>query len=202
MSLEGIIERIYSDARKEAEKIIADAEKEARSIEEQCKKEAEEYFLRQKEALQESYNRKKERVMLTRRLEVRKSMLKVKQDWMEKAFSLAYKKLLDQPFEDYRALMITLIKRFSQSGDEEVVFGKKGDDKFLKDLIDELNKKYATRFTLSSKRGDFSWGFILRKGKVETNMSIDSLFRYKRMDLEQRAWELFEANGETRDADT
>jgi len=195
MSLEGIIERIISDARKEEEIILSAAKEEARNIEEQCRKEADEYFLKQKEALYEAYKRQKERLVLNLRLEARKSMLRVRQDWMEKAFSLAYKKLIDQPLKEYKSLMFTLIHSFSLSGDEEVVFGKKGDDKFLKDLINELNKEKATRFTLSSERGDFPWGFILRKGKVETNMSIDSLFRYKRMDLEQKAWELFEANG-------
>jgi hypothetical protein len=86
-----------------------------------------------------------------------------------------------------------LIIKVSRTNDEEVIFGKKGDAKFLDGVVTELNKKVKGKYSLSKKRGDFPWGFVLKKEKVEINMSIDSLFKYKRAELERKVWEIFNA---------
>ncbi|MFW6138272.1 MAG: hypothetical protein ACOC7U_03770, partial [Spirochaetota bacterium] len=143
--------------------------------------------------LDNNYRKQKERAVLNRRLEVRKSVLQTRQKWMDKAFSKAYQRLIDQPLSEYSDCVKSLISKVSSSQDEQVVFGTKGEDDFLKNLIDELNREKGAGFSLAPERGNFSWGFTLRKGKVETNMSINSLFRYKRDDLEQKAWELLNA---------
>ncbi len=194
MSVEGIIDRIIADAEVEAKNIIDEAEGEAESILEKGKQKAEEYFDRQKKRLDEKYRREKERRILNRRLDRRKNMLQARQKWMNKAFSMAYRNLVDQPPEVYKTLIASLIERVSVSKDEEVVFGKKGDDILIEEIVKTLNSSKNTKFTRAAERGEFPWGFVLRKGKVEINMSIDSLFKYKRTDLEQGAWGLFNAN--------
>ncbi len=194
MSVEGIIERILSDAQMQAEEIKKHADQRASAVVEEGKQEAEKYFEKQKKRLEDKYNQEKEHAVLNRRLQQRKQILEARQKWMDAAFEAAYKKLVKQPFADYRELMKKLILRVTATKDETVVFGAKGEDKELKKLIDELNSEAKSSFTLSKERGGFSWGFILRRGKIETSMSIDSLFRYKRNDLEQKAWELFNAS--------
>ena len=193
MSVEGIIDRIIADAQDEARSIIHDAEKEAESLEKQGMREADEYFDRRRAQLEEYYRREKERAILNKRLDQRKNMLQARQKWMDRAFSDAFEMLVDQPIDEYKELVIDLIVKVSRSNDEEVVFGKKGDAKFLEKLIAELNKKSKGKFAISKKRGDFPWGFILKKEKVEINMSIGSLFKYKRTDLERTVWEIFNA---------
>jgi V/A-type H+-transporting ATPase subunit E len=193
MSVEGIIDRIIADAEAEAKKIIDEAKQEASAIKEKGKKEAEEYYERQLHLIDEKYRREKERAILNKRLEQRKNMLQARQKWMDRAFQDAYKRLVDQPKSDYKDLLIALIKRVSHTKDEEVIFGKKGEKKILEEIVAQLNKKDGGNFTLSKERRDFTWGFVLKKGKVEINMSIDSLFKYKRADLEQKAWEIFNA---------
>ena len=194
MSVEGIVDRIIADAEAEAKKIMDSAQEEARSISEEGKREAEKYFEKQKSLLDEKYRREKERMVLNKRLDQRKNMLRARQKWMDRAFSDAYKMLVDQPLSGYKQLVISLIDRVSHSQGEEVVFGRKGEEKFLEGLIKELNKRKKRKFTLSKERRDFPWGFVLKKEKVEINMSIDSLFKYKRVDLEQKAWEIFNAD--------
>lgn len=193
MSVEGIIDRIIADAEAEAREIISGAESEAQGISEDGRREAERYFESQKSQLDEQYRREKERAVLNKRLEQRKNMLQARQKWMDRAFTDAYEMLVGQQLSEYRDLITSLIVKVSQTKDEEVVFGKKGDTKYLEGLIKDLNNKTKGKFTLLKKKGDFPWGFVLRKGKVEINMSIDSLFKYKRTDLEQRAWEIFNA---------
>jgi vacuolar-type H+-ATPase subunit E/Vma4 len=156
-------------------------------------REAEEYYRSQLNLIEERHRREKERAILNRRLEQRKRILQSRQRWMDRAFREAYDALVDQPGEEYTKLMVRLVLQASVSKDESVQFGTKGGDGIIESVIDEANAQSGGNFTLEKERGDFPWGFILKKEKVETNMSIDSLFTYRRSDLEQRAWELFNA---------
>ncbi len=194
MSVEGIKDRIIADAKKEAENIINHAKEEAKSIIETGKREAQEYFGKRRKLLEDEYRKEKERAILNKRLELRKKLLEARQVWMDRAFADAYKRLVDQDLKEYKDLMVQLISKVSRSRDEEIIFGKKGEDVYLKEIVDELNEKTKGDFTLSKARRDFPWGFVLKRGSVETNMSINSLFKYKRNDLEQKAWELFNAD--------
>lgn len=191
MSVEGIIERIIFEAKEEAKKIISNAKTEADDIVESLKKEADGYFENQKKQLENKYRNNKERAILSNRLENRKGLLQVRQKWMDEAFNSAYKALADQPFRDYHKLVIKLIGSISSDKDEEILFGKKGSDTELKKLVSDLNKGLNGKFTLAKERGNFEWGFILRKGKIKTDVTINSLFRYNRDELEQRSWEIF-----------
>lgn len=194
MSVEGIIDHIIAEAESEAKRIIDDAQNEAETIKEKAKSEADEYFEKQMHLIDEKYRREKERMTLNKRLDQRKNMLQARQKWMDEAFSNGYKILIDQSLPDYKKLLISLIEKVSQSNDEKVIFGKKGTKILIDEVIKEISGKKGMNFSLSDERGDFQWGFVLRKGKVEINMSIDSLFKYKRTDLEQKAWEIFNAN--------
>jgi V/A-type H+-transporting ATPase subunit E len=194
MSIEGIQTRIIEDAKKEAESIVGEAKKEAKAIDEANNREAGSYFEKKLKLLDEQYGKEMERKILSRRLELRKKLLDARQKWMDKAFQDAYQGLVEQDLGEYKSLMIELISKVSLHRDEEIIFGKKGDEKLLGQIVDELNRKTKGNFTLSKEKRDFPWGFILRKRNVETNMSIDSLFRYKRNDLEQQAWEIFDAD--------
>lgn len=193
MSVEGILERIIADARGQADAIMAEAREREQAILAEGQREAEEYHRQQLECLEERYRREKERAILNRRLDQRKSLLEVRQRWMDKAFSEAYARLVEQPMEEYAALMRKLIAASSTSGDETIVFGTKGSEAELRKIVESAGRERGGSFSLAGERGDFPWGFILRKGKVETKVSIDSLFRYRRSDLEQKAWELFNA---------
>jgi vacuolar-type H+-ATPase subunit E/Vma4 len=194
MSVEGIIARIMSDAEQETGAILDEARRQAEAVQSDNRREAEEYQEKQRGILDERHRKEMQRAILNRRLEQRKRILSTRQYWMDRAFEESRRKLVDQPLKEYQLLMKSLIPRVSSTKDEEIQFGAKGGDADLKALVSGLNRETGGAFTLAGKRGDFAWGFILRKGKVETNMSIDSLFKYKRSDLEQKAWELFDAD--------
>ncbi len=194
MSVDGIIDRILSDARAQAEEIQHGAQERVSALTEEGKREAEKYFQTQRQRLEEKYSREMEHAVLNRRLQQRKQVLQARQKWMDRAFEEAFKKLVDQPVSEYSSLIGALILSVSTTKDETVVFGEKGGEKDPKKIIDDLNRESDNNFSLAGERGSFQWGFVLKKGKIETSMSIDSLFRYKRNDLEQRAWELFNAS--------
>ena len=142
MSVEGIIDRIIADAESEAKKIVDEAQNEATTISENGKKEADVYFERQKLLLDEKYRREKERMTLNKRLEQRKNMLQARQKWMDKAFSDAYKILVNQPLTAYKKLLVSLVRSVSQSKDEEIIFGKKGEKSFLQERTIKVKAYY------------------------------------------------------------
>lgn len=193
MSIKSILERILSDAEKEAYKIIKKAEDEANSIIEKEKQEAEEYFKNRLMEIEQHYKREKERAILNTRLEVRKNILGAKQRWMDRAFNEAFEKLKNETLEEYSNHIKSMLGTITDVKDGELSFGKKGDDNFLKKLVDEINRREKTNFKLMKNRENFDWGFILRKGKVETNFSLESLFTYSRPEIEQKAWGIFNA---------
>ncbi len=193
MSIESILERILSDAQSEADEIIKKAEEEAKRIIEKEKSEAEEYFKKRLSEIDHHYKREKERAILNKRLEVRKNILGAKRGWMNKAFEEAFDRLKNESIEEYSTHIKGLIKSIPDVKDGELIFGRKGDDNFLKKLVDEINKREKTSFKLIKDREDFEWGFILRRGKIETNLSLESLFTYSRADIEQKAWEILNA---------
>jgi vacuolar-type H+-ATPase subunit E/Vma4 len=199
MSVEGIIEKILGEARNASRAIVEGARKEAEGIRAEERREAAEYYEKQRALLEEQYRKEKERAVLNKRLETRKNTLGVRQQWLERAFDEAYKALIDQPLTEYKETLLRLIGAASKAKDEEIVFGRKGSKAFFEEIVSELKKgkgagEPGPKFTLSPDSGDFPWGFILRKGKVEVNMSIDSLFKYRRTELEQKAWEMFDAD--------
>jgi V/A-type H+-transporting ATPase subunit E len=194
MSVQGIIDRIMADAEREADEIAKEAKRQAEAIRKDNEQDGQEYYDHRREVLDERYRKEMERAVLNRRLDQRKAILGRRQEWMDRAFDGARKKLVDQPFEVYQKLMKGLVLRASSTHDEEVVFGAKGTDGEVKAIVSDLNSEKGKSFSLAKERGDFSWGFILRKGKVETNLSIDSMFKYKRNEMEQKAWELFNAD--------
>jgi V/A-type H+-transporting ATPase subunit E len=194
MSVQGIIDRIMADAEREAGEIAEEAKRQAEAIRKDNEQDAQEYYEHHREMMDERFRKEMERAVLNRRLDQRKTILSRRQEWMDRAFDEALTRLVDQPLKDYQRLMMDLIARVSSTKDEEIVFGTKGTASEMKAVVSDLNRETGGSFSLAKERGEFSWGFILRKGKVETNMSIDSMFKYKRNDLEQKAWELFNAD--------
>ena len=66
------------------------------------------------------------------------------------------------------------------------------DQEFIKEINRELGPDYKNNLRLSNERQDLGAGFILKRGKVKTNVSIEVLLDQARKELEiELAKELF-----------
>jgi len=110
MSAEKIIERIKNDAEKQREHIIDEAEKQSKILLKTTKAQAEkdaELLLRN--GRHESDNAKK--ILVSKAIQdVRKDMMKAKEEMIELCFSEALEKLGSLPDDQYRKFVITLIR--------------------------------------------------------------------------------------------
>jgi V/A-type H+-transporting ATPase subunit E len=195
MSVETITEKILSDAQAEVFRIEAEVAEKAKKVEaeqrEQVKaieKEAE------GEAKWRAQDRKKKDIA-TAELELRKALLVQKQRLIQQVFDTALKRLEDLKGEKRERFILELLMKVVEVGDEEVIFSDADGRKIGQKLLEEANsrlvkegKKGALRFVKEDR--DLHGGFILRRGKMEVNCSINSLFDSVREELELQVAEV------------
>ena len=92
--------------------------------------------------------------------------------------------------------MAGLMLKAVETGDEEVIIDE-NEKRIDPDLIDEVNGQLdrdgKRELRLSDERQYLGGGFILKRGKIKNNVSLDVLLAQARRDLEiELAKELFE----------
>ena len=190
-----VVEKILGDANAEAEKIKSEAEE--KEAAEQAKQAAElkEYKKQTKALAQKAGEDRKLHLLAGARMDAAKEFLTEKRKILEEVFSKAQEKLGKLPDEEYRKIMKKLMLEAVETGDEEVIIGKEEkriDQDFIKQVNSELGRGSKGELRLSSEREDLGGGFILRRGKIKTNVSTEVLLAQARKELEiELAKELF-----------
>jgi V/A-type H+-transporting ATPase subunit E len=187
MQAEQVIEKILSDARAEAARINKEAEEReagerARPDEEISRFDEQTQAMAAKAATEERSQR-----LAVARMEASKEYLAAKGEIMDEVFAKAHEQFLKLPDAEYRDLMARLMVAAAESGDEQVVVGRK-DSRIDQALIDAVNGKLKDRskgaLKLSDEKQDLAGGFILRRGRIRTNVSVDVLVGQAREALE------------------
>ena len=187
--IDNLKERLLGDARQSAEAI----QNEARAKADEIKKEA----AQKSEALLES-NRvksdrdgisKKERMIARAQLDIRNTILEAKQQTIERVLGIAVERLASMDPGEYSSYMEKLLLSSVETGDEEVVFSLADRARVSSDLVERVNSSLTAAgkkgmLKLSSETANISSGFILRRGGLEINCSIQSIMRNSREDLE------------------
>lgn len=195
MSVETIKEKILSDARAEVLRI---EEEVAEKVEKLKAEQRERAGAIEKEAAGEARRRAEDRHkkdIATAELELRKALLAEKQKLIQQVFDQALRRLADLKGEKHERFIINLLMKVVEVGDEEVIFSKAERNKTGEKLLDEVNrrlikagKKGELRFINEDR--DLHRGFILRRGKMEVNCSLKSLFDSIREELEPEVAEV------------
>jgi V/A-type H+-transporting ATPase subunit E len=196
MEAKQVIDKIMSDARDEAEKIKKQArEKEAAELaklNEQLNR-----YKKQTEILAEKAGEnEKSHILAKARMEIAKQFLAEKRKILEEVFEQAHQQLLELSDDEYRALCTKLMLDAVETGDEEVIVDEKEhriDQEFIKQVNRELGPGYRGNLRLSDERQNIGAGFVLRRGKIKTNVSVNVLLDQARKELEiELAKQLFE----------
>jgi len=116
-----------------------------------------------------------------------------KEKILDEVFEQAKIQFTNLPDEEYRNVMAQLMKKATESGDEEVIIDKK--EKRINDkLINQVNQQLGNKgnLKLSKEKGNLGAGFILKRGKIKNNVSLQVLLEQARKELEiELAKELF-----------
>ncbi len=128
-------------------------------------------------------------------MDIAKQFLAEKRKILDEVFEQARQQLQDLPDEEYRALIKKLLLDAVETGDEEVVVDtkeKRIDREFIKKINSELASGKKGDLRLSDQKQDIGAGFILKRGKIKTNVSMAVLLGQARKELEiELAKELF-----------
>ena len=183
MALADIRKKIEQDAAAEAAKLLDEAGKQADAL----NKEADLQIARSKKHYDDLYEAEapevRHRAEIIANLDVKKNRLGAKQELIAQSFEAAYERLCKLPEEHYLAFMEKLLDQAVSSGDEELLVGTK-EKRMNKAWLDRYNAAKGKKLILAADRADIEGGFILRKGKISVNCSLDTLVHWLKDELE------------------
>jgi V/A-type H+-transporting ATPase subunit E len=195
MEAQQVTEKILADAKAEAEKIKENAqEKEAA---EQAKLDEQLNAYKKQTALiaQKAAEDKKAHLLAAARMDIAKQLLAEKRKILDEVFVQARQQIEKLTDEQYRRLMTKLMLEAVETGDEEVIVDeneKRIDQKFIQGINQQLAPSRKGNLRLSDERVNLGGGFILKRGKIKNNVSVEVVLTQARKELEiELAKELF-----------
>ena len=182
-----VVKKILADADTEAAKIKAEADE--KQAAEQCKfdEQLNKYKKQTEKLSQKAAQDKKAHLLAAARMDIAKDYLAEKRKILDEVFAQARQKLQNLPDGEYCKLMTKLMLKAVETGDEEVIVDnneKRIDQKFIKNINRELGPGYKGNLRLSGEKQNLGGGFILKRGKIKNNVSIEVLLAQARKELE------------------
>jgi V/A-type H+-transporting ATPase subunit E len=190
-----VVDKILADAKAEAQKIKKQTDASEAAEQAKLNEQLDEYK-KQTEILAKKAGQDEEsHILAAARMDIAKQLLAEKRKILDEVFEQARQQLQNLPEHDYRSLCTKLMLEAVDTGDEEVIVDKK-DNRINQDFIHQVNQQLSSKgkgeLKLSEQKQDIGAGFILRRGKIKTNVSLDVLLEQARKELEiDLAKELF-----------
>lgn len=196
MEAEQVVDKILADARAEAEKIKKQADEKEAAEQAKLDEQLDEYGKETNALAERLGNEKKLHLLAAARMDIAKKFLAEKCGILDDVFAQAQAKLQKLPDEQYRELITKLMLEAVETGEEEVIIDKNEkriDEKFLRQINHKLGHGRKGNLKLSQERQPLGGGFILKRGKIKNNVSLNVLLARARTDLEiELAKQLFE----------
>jgi V/A-type H+-transporting ATPase subunit E len=176
MSLAQITEKIEREAREEAENILSRAREQEAGVKQNIDAEVR----RLGEAARERFEKERPEIFRRREIVAKLDAGKIHLDAQRRLISEVYAEGLGRlgrlDKKAYTAFCEKLLKKAAESGDEVIELSS--GEKYLDAAwLDAFNNKNGTGIKLSEKRGDFSGGFILNKGRIAVNCTWEMLIQ-------------------------
>jgi len=195
MEANEVVEKILSQARAEAEKVLAEAKGKASGQESKLASQLSEYRQQTESLAQAAAADRKMRMLAAARMEIRKELTAAKNTILDEVFASAAKQVKSLGNQEYKELVTSLMIKAVETGDEQVVVGeneKRIDHTLIKNINRELGSGFKGNLMLADDRANIDGGFILRRGSVRINASIDVLLAQVKEQIEiELAAELF-----------
>ena len=187
MDAEQVVSKILSEAQSQANTITGEA-KDKCAVEQASLSEEMAAYNKGTETLAiEAGADKKSRMLAGARMDLSKQYLSAKSVLLDKVFEVAAEKVKALSDAKYTELMVGLMEQAVETGEESVIPGK-DDSRVNQEVVKQVNRKLGPGFKgkleLSSEKADIDGGFILQRGNVKTNVSIEVLISSARSELE------------------
>jgi V/A-type H+-transporting ATPase subunit E len=142
---------------------------------------------------------KKARMLATANMEIKKEYLAAKVALLDEVFEKVRERIKGLSDDEYENFITSLMTKAVERGDEQVIVGA-AEERIDQALIKQVNRKlgpgYKGNLSLAQERANIDAGFILKRGKIQVNVSIEVLLTEARDKFEMGlAEELFGAEG-------
>jgi V/A-type H+-transporting ATPase subunit E len=176
---EKLIEKIISDAQRDAESYWHDAEEKKKAMRLKVDKDIEKRKAEISRMADDAVRENKKRLAAVYDLEYRKQLLSAKQEVMAQAKALAMQKLAVLPDEKYLSLLKQRLIDCAGSGVGGIVVSK-SEKRIGKAFLDDANKALKEKcgtgdVKLLSEKRDMTGGFVYVDGGLEIDMSLEAL---------------------------
>lgn len=187
--IDNLKERLLNDARAKASAIEKEAETKVDDMVKGAEQKAQVLGENNKNKAEKDGRAKYERMISRAQLDIRNRSLEAKQQAIEKVLGLAVEKINSMNQEEYSNFMEVLLKNSIETGEEEVEFSLKDKARISQSLVDRVNDSLSAMgkkgmLKLSVEAAKIPSGFLLRRGGLEINCSIESILKVLREDLE------------------
>ncbi|MHC4690688.1 MAG: V-type ATP synthase subunit E family protein [Planctomycetota bacterium] len=140
---------------------------------------------------------KKEHLLSATRMDIAKQMLAEKRKILNEVFETARKQFKELSDQEYIEIILKLMLVAVETGDEEIVIDS-DESRINHKLVKEINRKLGTGYKgnlkLSEQKGNIEAGFILKRGKIKNNVSLDVLISQAKNELEIELAKILFAN--------
>ena len=198
MNPQQVVDKILAEAKAEAEKIRRQADEQRVAEQARFDGEMAQFKEQTQQMATQAAQAEKAQVLALARMEAMKDYLAEKAKILDEVFARSRHRIGQLPDEEYRRLMARLLREAVETGDEQVVAGQE-DPRIDQALVDEVNSQLKAQgkagLTLSQEKHPLGAGFLLRRGKIQTNVTTDVLVSQARNDLEiELSGELFQGS--------
>jgi len=191
-----VVDKILADAKAEAEKIRKQAEENEAAEQAKLAEQLDEYKKQTAILAKKAGEDEESHILAAARMDIAKQLLAEKRKILDEVFKQAHEQLQNLPDEEYRTLCTKLMLEAVETGAEEIVVDK-NEKRINQDLINQVNRQLSSKgkgeLKLSDQKQNIGAGFILKRGQIKTNVSLDVLLDQARKELEiDLAKELFQ----------
>ncbi|MHC4087361.1 MAG: V-type ATP synthase subunit E [Planctomycetota bacterium] len=187
MGTEEVIEKILADARTEAKKIKKQADEKEAAEQAKFNEQLDEHKKQTNVLAEKLGSEKKLHLLAAARMDIAKERLAEKSRVLDEVFEQARQQLQNLSDDQYKTLCTNLMLEAVETGDEEVTIDtneKRIDEKFIKQINQKLAPERRGNLKLSDQTQPIGAGFILKRGKIKNNVSLDVLLAQARKELE------------------
>lgn len=178
-------DKIIHDAEKESERIINEAKKE-RDKNISNANEKKERILKESVIKKEKIiENEREKRKIFEEVEESKEIISKKNELLQSVFNNIKKKMLSWDETRYVDFIIkNLISSISNEKDE-LIIGKMHSKK-LRKAIEKFSKSKGLKFTLLPEDGNFEFGFIVNRKKIQNRFTLDDIIEEIKEDKETK----------------
>ncbi|ARN56120.1 V-type ATP synthase subunit E [Sedimentisphaera salicampi] len=183
MNTEQVVNKIISEAEKNAEEIKAENDKKIFAYNQKTDELVQHHEQHSDELAQKAGEEEKRRILATARMKSRTEILSKKQQIVSKLNDRVHDKMENLSKEQFQKLYAGLIKKNAVNGDE-VIFPGSEEKLVDEDFVNSINKDAGLKLTLAEEKASFKRGVSLSSGQVSINLSFEVLVEMAQSELE------------------